>query len=820
MSSHSLASDLRHTWRHARAHPSLPMLAFGILAVGIAMGTAVFATAYAALWRPLPFPSQDRLMVVTSAFPGMRLRAMGLSGPEASELGSLTTSFARVGFGWVGTTTLSSQDVVSSGQVARVSADLLQALQPIAIEGRLFTPAEDLPAGSRVAIVTESLRRTFFAGDATVVGRLIGIDGLSHEIVGVLGSDVTLAGQRPDLWVPLQYDVRAPTSNRSNHAFTVVGRLADDVTDAAAREDLRVATERWIATTGQFHSPSPQFHPLSMTPLVEVVRGPVRPATFLLLGAVSLLLLIAAANAAALLMVHADRRRPELAVRAALGATRSRLWRLLSVDAAVLAAASAAAGWGAAWALGRLIESLAPPAIATLGLVLPAWQSAALAIGVAVMTTGGALVAAGSRIPASRLTTELNADGRTDTSAPSRQRSRQVLVTAEIALALGLSGGAAFMAESFWRLTSVAPGFTPASVLRGFLDLPSTVYPPTDRDRIDGFYDQLAASLLRRPRVQSVGFMSGLPPERRPNNTSVTAEGQSVDVHTGVPPVQFLQFVTPGVFETLGIRLKAGRLFADSDRRDSMPVAIVNERAAAAFFPNRPAIGGRMRMFMSDTPWMTVVGVVADMRQAGLAQPPGTELFVPVSQARNAGGGPMARDLNVVIRTASRPDDLAGPLRDAVKEIDARVAISRIETMETVVGRSVAAPRFLTAVLVSFAIVALVLSASGVGGLVMHAVATRTREIGVRRSLGASNRSLASLVLGQVAGLIAVGVVLGLGLALAGSRALNQFAFEASASNPWRLGFVALTLTSAALFACVVPLVRALRIDPIRALRQ
>ena len=251
-----------------------------------------------------------------------------------------------------------------------------------------------------------------------------------------------------------------------------------------------------------------------------------------------------------------------------------------------------------------------------------------------------------------------------------------------------------------------------------------------------------------------------------------------------------------------------------------MPVAIVNERAAAAYFPNRPAVGARMRMFMSDAPWMTVVGVVGDMHQAGLAQPPGTELFIPVSQARNAGGGPMARDLNVVIRTSGRPEELATALRETVKAIDPRVAISRIETMEHVIGRSVAAPRFLTAVLVSFAVVALILSASGVGGIVMHAVAMKTREIGVRRSLGASNRSLAGLVLGQIAGLIAVGVAAGLGLGLAGSRALSQFAFDTSPSDPRRLAVVALVLVSAALIACVAPLVRALRIDPIRALRH
>ena len=339
-----------------------------------------------------------------------------------------------------------------SGQVARVSATLLRALAPTPVEGRLFTAADDFRGGPRIAIVTDGVRRLVAGGDDAIVGRTIDIDGIADGIVGVLRSDVTLAGQRLESLGAAAIRRARPTSNRSNHAFTVIGRLADGVTDTAAREDLHQATERWVSATGQFHSPSPQFHPLSMTPLADVVRGPVRPATFLLLGAVSLVLVISAANAAALLIVHADRRGPELAIRAALGASRWRLWRLLTLDAAALALLSAAAGWLAAWGLGRLIETMAPPSIATLGLLLPAWQSAALAIVVSVLTTGGALVAAGSRIPRTRLVTALNADGRTGSSAPSRQRSRRLLVTAEVAMALGLSAGAAFMAESFWRL--------------------------------------------------------------------------------------------------------------------------------------------------------------------------------------------------------------------------------------------------------------------------------------------------------------------------------------------------------------------------------
>ena len=816
------AMALRATWRRWRRRPLIPALAVGILTIGTGVSTAVLAIGYAALLRPLPYPSPADLVVVTSAFPSMKLQAMGLSAPEATELAALTTTFDQVGFGYGDDAAVTGGTEAVQAQVAVISWSLIAALRPRPIAGRLFSGQEDRPGDRAVAVMGEGFWRSTFGADRDIVGRSLSIDGRSTEIVGVLPASVTLAGRRVDLWLPMRYDAAAATNNRANHAFTVIGRKKSNISLAQLRLDLDRATERWSEATGAFHTPSARFHPLAAAPLADSLQRAARPATVLLIGAVALVLAASLANVATLLITSAESQRIDFAVRAALGAGTGHLWRLQAAEAFLLCAAASVPASLLAGIGGRWIAAVAPPDLARLDLVLPMWQVAAIAAGVGA---GAAALCAvirpvhPARVP---LTSLLASESRAGTAGPGKRLVRRGLVGVELAVAVSLLAGAVALVQSFRALVEVDPGFTPSGVLRGFVNLPEARYGA--REAIDGFYDRLQDELRQHAAVQAVGVMSGLPPMRRANNTSMLPDTAIADMHVGLPPIDYIQFVSPGVFATLRIPLLQGRLFTDADRNGAQPVALLNERAARSFFPGADPVGRRIRAMGAGLPWITIVGVVGDVHQGGLDRPPGTEIFLPLRQAANVFGTFLTRDLHVVVRLhdAAGPDEamLASHVRAAVRRLDAGAALSEVEPMPDAIVRSAAAPRFLASVLTAFAGVALVLSASGLYGVLAHAVAARTREIGIRRALGAPGRRVLALVLADLAPIAAGGIVLGLVASAIGLRALQPFMFAGSATDPWRLAAAAGSVAAMAIAACAVPFFRAVRIDPAVALRQ
>jgi len=814
-----MRSTLWAVLRRWRRRPLLPALAAGVLTAGAGTSTAVLALGYATVLRPLPYPDEAALVVVRSAFPDMRLADMGLSGPEATELAALTTVFGAVGFGYASTATMALEPDTTQVRAANVSAGFLQALAPGPLAGRLFTPEDDVPGGPMRVVIAEDLWRAAFGADADVIGRAAIIDGSPYEIIGVLPSDVRFLSQPIDVWRPLRYDVKASTSNRANHAFTVVARRAPGIGLDAARADVARAVEGWIAATQQFHAPAPLRHPLEVAALPDAVNAGLRPAARLLLGAVGLVLLIAVANTATLLIASADARRVEMATRALLGGQPWQLWRLEAVEILLLAVAAAAGSTLIAVALGRTLAWVAPPALADAHLALPLWHTAGLALAISM---GAALLCALAPItylPHQGLLSSLGADGRSGLEHRDRQLARRTLVAAEVALSVTLAIGALAIVESFWRVSRVDPGFVPEGTLKAFLTLPASAY--RDRDGIDAFYEAVMSEVRRLPGTTAVGVTSGLPPTRRANNTTFVAEGSAVDLHAGLPPMQFVQLVTPDAFAALGVRISAGRAFTGEDRSGTQPVAILNERAARTYFPDGGALGGRLRVMAPGLPWLTVVGLVRDMRQAGLDREPGTEIFAPLGQAAFIGWTPMARDMNLIVRTtAGDPITLAPALRAITRRVDARVAVSQIEPLTTVVGRSIGGTRFLATALGTFALVALVLAMAGIYGVVHHTVAARTREIGVRRALGAGRPSILWLVLRPITTLSGAGLVAGAAAAAAGWRALAPFTFGITSNSTWRLGAATTALALVALAACLVPLLRALHIQPAAALRD
>ncbi|HEX5217275.1 MAG TPA: ABC transporter permease [Vicinamibacterales bacterium] len=815
-----MRADLIALWRRWRARPGLPALALLVLTIGVGAGATVLGATYAALLRPLPYPRADQLVVVQADFPGMKLRGMGLSGPEASELAGFARSFAASGFGYVSTALVDIDGVPLRADVARVSAGLLDALRATPAQGQTFTTADDAPAGPCRIVISRQFGDDALGGAVSALGRTVRIAGDTCEIVGVWPRRVLFLGTPADIWAPLHYDIKAPTSNRANHSFTVIARMSDDVPLEAARADIARAVEGWASATGQFHSPSPKFHPLSLTPMVDLVRGPVRGTAWVLLLSVATVLVVTIANASALLVADADHRRSEMLIRAALGADRRRLWRMQAADAVVLGALAAGLGAAAALSGARVIAALAPPVLAHLDVTLPAWQTAAAAAGVAAIAAIVCSLLQASRIPWGSLAGALGGDSRSGTATPSRQRLRRALVAVEVALAVALVAGSALMVESVWRLVHIDLGFRPEGVVRAQINLPADRY--DTRARIDAFYDAVTAALHQQPGVSAAGAVTGLLPERRPNNTSIVISGATGDPHLGTPPIQFMQFLTPEAFPALGLTLRRGRLLTAADRAAAQPVVVINERAAQVYFANRDALGGQLRLMGTQLPWLTVVGVVDDARQNGVVRDAGTELFVPLAQAEGAMGRVnFTRDLNLVVRLADDRTGAFGPiLRAAVRGVDPAAAVSEVEAMTAVVARGIAGPRFLMMVIGGFAVVSLLLAAVGVYGIVAHTVTLRTREIGVRRSLGASGGAISALIARQVMALVTGGLVVGLTLAVSSARLLAPFAFQTELAHPARLAAIAASMVLIALLSSARPLVRALRVDPAVVLKQ
>jgi predicted permease len=813
----------RQSWRRWRSAPLLPGLTVLVLAVGVGASAAVVSVAWATLLRPLPYPHAGDLMEVHAQFPRMKLASMGLSAPEAHEFGLLTRAFSSSGYGFIEGVPVTTGDLSVQTSVASVSMGLTLTLGASTSVGRWWSAEDDRPGAPLVAVVSDRFWRRQLGADSGAIGHTIIVDGRSARVAGVLPDGVDLAGDLVDVWIPLQFTYQpsdnASTRSRANHAFVTLARITHGTSLATARADVLRAERTWSADVGEMHAPTVDFHPLTLTPLADSLRGRQRGTTLLLIGAVALVLLIAAANASTLLLAQSESRRAEMAVRAALGAARADLWRGQAVETVALSVASALVAVAIAWGLQHALSAVAPADLAARGLIMPIWQTAAIALGLAGLCGLTCSLAPLSRLSLTRLVPALATESRGGTASRDRHRLRRLLVTLEIAVAVTLVAGAALLVESFWRLANVDPGFTPNGVLHTQVYLPSARYP--DRGQIDGFYDAVLADLRHAPGVTAVGLMSGRLPNRFANNTSLQPDIAGLDFHGSVPPVQFLQFVDAGALAAIGLPVLRGRGVTPDDTGTSMPIALLNETAAAVFFPGADPLGRRIRGFGPGLPWLTIVGIVKDAHQAGLDRPVGTEIFVPIAQAANLSGLVMTRDLNIVIRVQGRdPITLAPALRMAVSKTDAAAALAPVVAMRDVVLRSVASPRFLATVLSAFALVALLLCAAGVYGIVMHLVNERTREIGVRRSLGAPAGAIITLVARNMAALAGAGLLAGMIGAAMGTRALASFTFHTAVASPYRALLVAAILAVVAVLACLLPVRRALRVDPAIALRR
>ena len=816
-----LLHDVRFALRSFAKQPTLALIAIATLALGIGANAAIFTVVNAVVLEPLPFPSADRLVRITADLPGLGQSDIGLSPPELFDYRDRSGLFDEISGVYPIDANLTEVDVPERVEVLLVSPSYFSVLGVHPQLGRLFGPEDNHPGIQEVVVISDALWKRRFGGAPDAVGRKLRIDADWYTVVGVAPRDFRHPGRslRTDIemWAPAGYSAApfpAPPPRTAYMLRGAIGRLKPGL-------PIEQAQHRLDAFAAQLREQYPVDYPSRggwaprLVPLQQDLVGSVRATLLTILGAVGIVLLIACANIAGLLLARASARQRELAVRRALGSGRLRLARLLLTESLVLSICGGALGlllavWGV-----DLLLSLVPPGlpriseIAISGRVVGFTFVAALATGVIF-----------GLVPALQFSNPdvLSAlkDGRSP-AARSRRAVRSSLVVAEFALAMVLLVGAMLLLRSFWRIQHVETGFDGRNVLTARLWLPQP------NDPKSGKYFQHPARLalfnevLRRirtlPGVESAAAAQSLPLDGLRGGTMITVDGQDPAVTVELPAVQ-VNLASADYFRLMGIRLLRGRTFSEADEPKGAPVLIVNEQLARHYFGSVDPVGKRVHFGgpRSPNPWMTVVGVVADVLTDRLEQAPRPMLYRPLTQASSL-------SMAIAVHTTGDPRRLTEALARAVREADPDQPTHSVRTMEEVQAAATASRRFSMQLLGGFACLALLLAAIGIYGVMAYLVNQRTREIGIRMALGARPGSVVRLVVSYALRLAAAGVVLGIVGAALLTRLISGMLFDVSPTDPWTFAIITLMLLATALVATVTPARRAARVDPMVALR-
>jgi predicted permease len=808
--------DLRYGLRLLRRSPGFAALAVVTIGLGIGANSAIFSVINGVVRKPLAYSESDRLMFLTSQFPNLGFDKFWISPPEYFDFKSHTRAFSDVAAYTTGAQNVSAGDQPERVNAAFVTANMFHVLRASPELGRVFTPEEDLPNSAPVVVLSHELWARAFGGDKSIVGKTAQVNGRSSTVVGVMPAGFDIHDNKTQLWIPLGLD---PTSTqRGSHFLYLVGRLAPGISEAQAESELGGMLKQWGEWAGGKHAPNDSTHRVQIAPMRDEVIGGVKRALWILQGAVALVLLIACANVANLLLARAESRHKEFAVRGALGASRARIMRQFVSEGLVLSVLGAAVGLALAyWGLHALLAANPESIPRATEITLDPWVVAftvVMAVGTGVVFGFAPLLHMGDKA----VTLSIKEGGARTTTNAGRNQVRRALVVAEIALAVTLVIGAGLLLKSFRNLTSVDPGFDPSGKITFGLVLPAAAYPDSQR-RVQ-FFNEMSAHLRETPGVQSVTYMQGLPPFRRVNANDTDFEGYTAAPNTKDPPenVDFYQYTSADYFQTMGIPIREGRSFEQSDVGGS-PVVVVNEALAKRFYPNRSPLGRRLNpYFTNDTVWYTIVGVAKDVKQGGLDAPAGTELYFLYDQMpRYAGFAPTS--MNVVVNTARPFNAVAPAIRGVVRRMDPTLPIVQMRTMEDVIDASVTRQRFLSELLGIFAVVALLLAAIGTYGILAYMVTERSREIGIRMALGAARGEIVQLVMGQGMTIAGIGIVIGLIGAMILSRLTTTLLYGVTPSDPATYATVAVVIVVVATIACLVPLRRATRVDPLEAIR-
>jgi len=815
----TLWQDIQFALRMMRKNLGFTTAAVLCLMLGIGATTGIFTVVNAVLLQPLPYSRPEQLIRIYTEFPTFPnggLHRFWTSGPEFLDLRRDTHSWASLDAWITAGANLAGKTQPVRVAAAYVSGGLLETLGVTPVKGRLISQSDDAPGAPVVADISFGTWQSVFANDPNVVGRETYLDGLKCTIIGVMpkGFQFPPGEQEPaQIWTALQLDPAKP-GNRGGHNYFLLGRLKPGVSAGAAQGELASLVQSYgEKKVPKVHSFDPKNHTIVSFPLQAEVVSSVRPALLMLLGAVVFVLLIASVNVANLLLARAEARRREIAIRGALGAGLVRLARQFVTEGILLALCGGILGVGLSLGCVRLVQLTNAGGIPRADEITMDWRVLVFTLGTSVVT--GILFGLAPLAPllVSGISESLKDTAGSTTAAAGAQIFRRVLVAGELAMALVLLIGCGLMVRAFWKLQEVHTGLNADNVITMHVSLPSGTY--TDAAKITDFWTRLDGRLTSLPAVQSAALVSGLAPMRPPNMNDTDIEGFVPTEGGPIQNVDFYQAVSKDYFATMGIRLMDGRLFDGRDVQGAPDAVIINKTMAMTFWPNQNAVGRRVRPGGAKD-WSTIVGIVDDVKNAGLDRPAGTEIYLPYQQP----GGKGSSDMYVAMRAqAGDPRSLAGAVREQLNEIDPSLPLADVRLMEDVLTRAQARPRFLTLLLTLFSGVALAIATVGIYGVVSYSVARRTKEFGLRMVLGAQGGDVLGLVMKQGAGLVAIGIAVGLATAFALTRVMASLLFGVTATDIPTFVSVTIILFGVALAACYIPARRATRVDPIQTLR-
>ncbi len=805
----SVVRDLGYAFRMLRRHPAFSLFAILVLGSGIAAAASVFAVVNAVLLRPLPYPEPERLILVGHGSTATRPGTLGFATLQDWEQQSRTLAGLAAVRSWAPTLQRESGAERLTG--VRVGASYFSLLGVRPAIGRDFEPADDHPDSGSVVILSHALWRDRLGGDSGAVGRTLTLNGRGYQVIGVLPEgyrDVPSAHlyQEAEIWAPLAYDTSLPWACRSCQHLKALGRLRPEAVPDAAATELNAIHSR---LKQQYPTDYAEEDRAAVATLHGDMSRPVRPALTILGAAVLLVLLISTANVANLLFARGMRRRKEVSLRLALGAGRRRLLRQVLTENALLGAAAGVLGLLLTLGIVRVLLALAPAELTRFGPLEMGWSLILLAplAAALIAVAAGAAPAFGST--SGDMMASLRQDSRL-TPAPGVQRAQKSLIVADLALAMVLLAGSLLMLQSVRNLIAVDPGFVADGLLSCQLSMVGESY--SEDAAVTAVTGEVLTRVGAIPGVIRAAAASQIPQGGNWDSWGIHREDRP-DINPAEAPSAQLYAVTPGYFETMGIPLERGRPFLPADRPGALPVAIVGSEAAARFWPGEDPLGKRVRVGGSeDGPWWTVVGLVSEVRHAGLDAPPGDQLYLPLLQRPH----PYP---TLVMKTGSPPAVLVGQIRRSVAEVRRDIPVYRFATMNQLLGAASADRRFVTLLLAGFVVVAVLLTAAGIYGLASFFVLQRTQELAVRMALGAGLAQVAALVLGRGARLTAVGIAAGLAFTAVLTRFMESLLFRIQPLDPLTLAACGALLALAVASAHFLPLRRALRIQPSRALR-
>ncbi len=822
----SLFTDVRFSLRMLGKDLGFTAVLVITLALGIGASTTIFSIVNSVLIQPLPYPDPDRLVRIYTEFNGENVgfKRFWMSPPEYHQLARDCRSCESIGAYNSGTSSISGGDRPVRAPISYATASLLPTLGVEPALGRLYRPEEDVVGDPTVIVLGHALWKRAFGGDPGVIGRRIELDAMPVTIIGVMPEGFHFPDHDTEAWIPARID---PASDRwGSHNHSVVARLRPGVSVEQLRGELDGLMLAWAeGKTDEDHHHDKAEHPVVVFPLKGEVIGTLAATLWLLQGAVLFVLLIAIANIANLLLARAEARSREIAVRHAVGATRGRLVRQFLTESLVLGVIGGGLGvLVAVWALDATIAALPASAPRVREIAL---DGTALAFALICTLTASVLFGLApivhTRVRDLPATLKEGTQRTTGTSA--RLRLRRVLVISEVALAVVLVIGCGLMVRSFLRLQQVDLGFAPDHVLTFEVELPPKRY-TTATDQLS-FYRRLQERIRALPGVEHATVMTGKLPTRRLLANDIGFPGQTRSAAGPNWNVDQWQIVGDDFLPTVGGRLVAGRDLTVADGETGAQVVLVNQRFASTFFPGESAVGKQLQL----TPWdekapaQTIVGVVADMKQAGIDNPAGTEVFFTLEllQVLFAEEEDITGSLIIVMRTTGDPGLMLPAAQRVVAELDPTLPVGNVRTMDDLMWEAVARPRFLTFLLGAFAVLALTLAGVGIYGVMSYTVAQRTHEIGIRMALGAAPARVRGMVLRQAAGIAGIGVAVGLvaavALDLALESSLARLMYGVEPLDPLVYAVVGLIVLAAAMLASWVPARRATRVEPTVALR-